>query len=159
MKFDAAVYATIAALAVFPTAEAGGTRLLRPDKEEKIKKEKKIKEEKKIKKRDESLSPSTFPSLSPSMVPSSLPSREPSLLPTMSPSKSPSKAPSAFPSLSPTLLDPCKPGRPVTAFTDRATLKAAVDDFVTDSDNWRGSTDCDDDSKLTCGDIYGYVKR
>jgi hypothetical protein len=92
MKFDAAAFAMIAALAVFPTAEAGGTRLLRPDKEKKIK-------EKKICKK--------------------------------------------------------QPGRPVTAFTDRDTLKAAVNAYALSSVDWRGSMACDDDSKRTCGEIYG----
>jgi hypothetical protein len=96
MTFNAAAYAMIAALAVFPTAEAGGTRLLRPGKEKKTK-------EKKICKK--------------------------------------------------------QPGRPVTAFTDRDTLKATIDDFVANRGDWRGSMDCDDNSLLTCGAIYGYVKR
>jgi hypothetical protein len=125
MTFNAAAYAMIAALAVFPTAEAGGTRRLSKKGSKKSKKGSKT---------------SSFPSESPSSFPSKAPSAFPSL--------SPSMTPTPFPD------DDMADGLSITS-----TLHTQVRLYVDDSDNWRVSTDCDDDSKLTCEEIYGYVKR
>jgi hypothetical protein len=52
----------------------------------------------------------------------------------------------------------CKHGGTVTPFTNIDNLRNAVNAYIDDREKWRASSDCDDVS-LTCGEIYGYVKR
>jgi hypothetical protein len=66
------------------------------------------------------------------------------------PSTSPTKSPTPFPD-----------DAIVMNGDIESTLHKAVDNYLADSEMWRDSTDCDDGDTpvMTCGAIYGYVKR
>lgn len=91
-----------------------------------------------------SVQPSSTPSVPPSNSPSSVPSVPPSDTPSVEPSPAPSAVPSLLPSLAPSQVPSMAPSEfnstntcpetcgSFTEFTDRDTLRQAVDDYLAD---------------------------